>query len=253
MDAFRITELTLRDPHAFALIFIFCTDITDGTLNPLIDDSVNLDEDLDGLLDLSFVLGLRPLDQTGAWSRLDIVPADCTAPVEGTTCSPTPDACVAATPYVAADAGICLETVADTTSGYLPRPAEPPAPCFSSLPTDVTITLAGLDIPLLDARVGAVFDGEPAASMSGGLLFGFLTETVADSITISESLPVIGGDPLSSIFPGGQGNCDGEDDRDVHRGVPGWWIYLDIAAEGIPLTEPSPARASSGGPPRTTG
>ena len=66
--------------------------------------------------------------------------------------------------------------------------------------------------------------------MTDGLLLGFLLESEADAILIPADIPVVGGQPLSALFPGGTGNCSGGDDRDVHMSESGWWLYFNFTA-----------------------
>jgi len=46
-------------------------------------------------------------------------------------------------------------------------------------------------------------------------------------------VPLIGGQPLSALLPGGAGNCAAGDDRDMLNGEPGWWFYFAIEAERV--------------------
>jgi hypothetical protein len=47
-------------------------------------------------------------------------------------------------------------------------------------------------------------------------------------------VPIVGGQPLSSVLPGGAGNCAAGDDRDVLDAVTGWWFYLNYPADEVP-------------------
>src|ERR1700759_14103 len=74
---YRIDTLSLRDPHVFFNL-IGCTDVTDApfagfSINSAIQSGIQDDSDGDGLLDASYLLRMRPLDQTnGASSTTDI-------------------------------------------------------------------------------------------------------------------------------------------------------------------------------------
>jgi len=64
-------------------------------------------------------------------------------------------------------------------------------------------------------------------------LRGFVREIDADQILIPPDVPLIGGQPLSALLPGGAGNCAAGDDRDMLNGEPGWWFYFAIEAERV--------------------
>lgn len=55
-------------------------------------------------------------------------------------------------------------------------------------------------------------------------------------ILLPADLPVVGGQPLSILLPGGTGNCAGHDDCDLFEGVTGWWFYFEYVAEPVPWT-----------------
>jgi hypothetical protein len=101
----------------------------------------------------------------------------------------------------------------------------------------VTVDIAGIPIMLRDARVAATYGGNPATSMTNGLMVGFLTEADADAAMLPADLPLIGGEPISSILPGGTNNCAGHSDMDDNNGTPGWWFYLDFTAAAVPWSD----------------
>jgi hypothetical protein len=105
-----------------------------------------------------------------------------------------------------------------------------------SAPVEASIDLGGTLVPLSDATVAATFTGAPPTGMVDGVLRGFLRETDADAVLIDPSIPFIGGQPLSSILPGGTNCCATHDDRDQLDGVSGWWMYLELTAEVVPWT-----------------
>ena len=47
---------------------------------------------------------------------------------------------------------------------------------------------------------------------------------------------MVGGHPLSKLFPGGTGSCAGHDDRDTWNDESGWWIYLNFVASPVTFT-----------------
>ena len=64
-----------------------------------------------------------------------------------------------------------------------------------------------------------------------------MSETVANATVLPMDLPVLGGSPISSLLPGGTGNCASHDDRDTHNGEMGWWFYADFTAAPAPWTD----------------
>ncbi len=244
-EVYRAADLDLRDPHVFINVPVFgCQDFTDdpvaGGLAPSFNDqlaaAVTMDGDGDGSLDLSVLLGFRPLDVLAAGERLDRGLGDCTAPLAGTVCDWRIPPVPVTTTYDGLAAGGCLAPHPGTTSGYLPAPAEPSAPCFTSAPREVTLLLLETEVELIASQAGAEFlGGPPPASLENGLLLGFLTEAAANSILLPPDLPIVGGQPISVLLPGGAGNCAPGDDRDMHQGESGWWFYFDLRADPVPF------------------
>ena len=77
--------------------------------------------------------------------------------------------------------------------------------------------------------------------LTNGLLMGFITEANADVTLLPAGTPLVGGDPLSSILPGGTGNCSGIDAREIGPDgaggtTLGWWLYLNFTAPQVPYT-----------------
>jgi len=254
--AFRLSDLDLRDPHIFVNFGFFggCRDFTDTghlgqpPVNQMLQDAIQLDGDNDGLLDLSFVLVHRPLNQTnGATGGLDVVESDCTAPMSSTACTPTTGGSTQSTTYTSATTGTCLAPIAGTTgtrnnqgqinSTYNPPVTSPSAPCYSTQAFNLTVEVGGIQIPLEDVRIGATYVGNPATSQTNGLLMGFISEEDADNVILPSSLPLIGGDPLSKLLRGGTGNCATGSDKDTGpNGEVGWWFYFNFPANQVPWT-----------------
>lgn len=234
--AFRLTDLDLRDPHLFTSI-LGCNDVTESFLtvagvNPRIEDAIQGDANNDGLYDLSPTIVFRPLSQgSGATSPVELHFAECTTGAS-TSCSPGSDSFpVTATSQTA---GTCLAPTAGTVHTgaptYMPGVTSAIAPCFSTSPTTVTISLSGIPLTLHDGQLGATFVGTPANSLTNGLLKGFITEADADATTVNFGL---GDMSLSSLLPGGTSNCASFSDKDVHNGEPGWWFYLNFPATSV--------------------
>ena len=245
-DPFRFSDLDLRDPHVFVEINVgipVCIDATDDSgfgvsINDNLATAITTDGDGDGLLDLSALLLFRPLDPTLQGLRLDLAQGRCTAPVEITECEPEPLVPATELTYTSETVGDCLIALPGTTSGYAPGIAEPTAPCFVTPPQTLMVDFLGVPLELGDAQIAGSYVGDPVTSLEDGLLFGFLSETDADALVLPADLPIVGGLPLSALFPGGAGNCASGDDRDTHLGVVGWWIYFNYRADVVPFSGP---------------
>lgn len=255
-DTFLITELTLRDPHAWASIPLFgCRDVTDVVLgglfpsvNQQIADALSMDSDGDGLLDLSpIIVSLRDdevatasspsglgthFDPAGTGGELAFHFASCAPPQTNASCERDPTMPVEYALYHNGAAGTCLAPRPGTTSGYSPAILEPLAPCFVTDPFLMTMDVAGLHLVLESSQIAATYVGAPPTQLVDGLIMGFLPEAAADTVLISSSVPIVGGQPISSILPGGTGCCASGDDRDVGPDgqTTGWWLYFNFVA-----------------------
>lgn len=130
--------------------------------------------------------------------------------------------------------GTCLEPIVATTTGsHAPAIGSPAAPCFWASLGTVAVDLFGASVPLHDAQIGAQFTGDPPTGLASGLSMGFLREADADQILIPGSVPLVGGQPLSSVLPGGTGNCAAHDDRDTWNAEAGWWVYFNFVASPV--------------------
>lgn len=243
-DAFRTSVLRLRDPHVFVDISPLCWDFTDTPI-PLTDISFNgnlaqlIESDGDGdmLLDLSLLLLFRPLEVLAVGQRLDFQDGACSAPLATTACQVTPGSVPSVLSYDGLAEGICSQALAGTTGGYSPPVPTVAAPCFASQPQTLVLDLLGVPVELQQAQIAATFAGDPVSDLTPGLLQGFLSESDADALLLPAELPIIGGQPLSVLLPGGSGNCAAGDDRDLLDGVPGWWFYLEMQATTVPFSE----------------
>jgi hypothetical protein len=232
---FLLSDLDLRDPHFFVNAIV-CRDVTDTPLlgfsvNGQLQAQIQGDADGDGFLDLSNVIEFLPLDQAAASNPSQIGAAVCTAPLAGTQCGDLLDP----TPATAtlAGTGTCLGTLAGTTRPYTPAITAASAACFASSTISVTLDLAGVPVTLRDAQYAATFSDSPATALGNGLLRGFISEADANLIILPATLPLIGGQTLASLLPGGTGNCAAFSDKDINLGVVGWWFYLNFPAVRI--------------------
>lgn len=236
--AFRLSDLDLRDPHVFVDAVVACPDVTDvgflliPALNDTLAAAITGDDDGDNLLDLSVLLLFRDLDPLGIGAPLDLARGLCTAPIGTTSCTADPMVPLTGLSYDGQAAGICLEAVPGTTSGYVPAIVEPSAPCFVTAPETVTVELAGIQVPLESSQVSATFLGTPPDRLATGLLSGFLRESDADQIMLPAEF---GGGVLSDLLPGGAGSCAAGNDLDLLDGVSGWWFYLAFEADEVPF------------------
>ena len=238
--AFRFSDLDLRDPHIWVDVFGTCTDVTEPggvfSVNTELEIGVTTDDDGDGKLDLSPVIVMRPLAQAAASNDMSVFFADCNAPIDGTSCMPGTAAPINGMVTNMAS-GSCLAPESGTTGGYDPAVVSPSGPCFVSNTQALTVDLSGIPIMLTDARIAATYGGDPATSLTNGLLVGFISEATAEATTLPADLALVGGQPLSSVLPGGMNSCATADDRDMHNGASGWWFYLNFPATTVTWTE----------------
>ncbi len=244
-DAFRIVSLELRDPHVFVDLPVFgCVDFTDDPLpaglGPSFNDSlataIDGDDDGDGFLDLSLILAFRPFDATASDERLDAGCGLCTDPAATTVCDWDLEVAIPRTsPYDGLAAGTCLEPLAGTTSGYSPPVPTTVAPCvvseISPAPL-LVLVIDGVPIVLEESQLSGSLVGAPVFRLEDGLVRGFLSEAVADTIQLPGPAGPI---TLSSLLPGGTDSCAPGNDRDLLDGVSGWWFYLEQDAEAVPF------------------
>lgn len=256
--AFRYGTLALRDPHVFviddtAAADSACRDATDVAVegfafNAALHAQLTGDAGSDGVLDLSPTLVFRPLTQVnGATPALQLYFASCTSPVAGTSCQPGATAPITLTPtnQTQGASNTCLTPIAGTTRPYTPAITNTTGRCFVTSQAAFTIQLLGVSIPLVDAQVAATYSGTPADQLVNGLLLGFVTESVANSITFPASIPEIGGLKLSRLLPGGDPpgaaeppNCAAHSDKDTHAGASGWWVYFNFTAPRATWLDP---------------
>ena len=126
---------------------------------------------------------------------------------------------------------------------YAPAITTPTGPCFVAALGTVTISLAGIPVTLTDTQIAATYVGSPATNLANGLMRGFISEADANATVIPNSFPLVGGQALSVLFPGGDPagpgiNCASWSDKDTNNGVVGWWTYLNFSATQVPFTDP---------------
>ncbi len=234
--AFRFRTLALADPHVNAALAAggVCLDLG-GVVNNLITTALTSDgTDVDTYLDLSPMGIFRPLDQAAASGNLDITFANCLGPVPGESC--VPGSTSQSTTYTNKSTGVCLQPIAGTNRFTVQTTS---APCFVSASVQQTFVLGGISFPLTNVQVAGTYVGDPATSISTGLLMGFLAESDANNILLPADFLINPGQPISTLFAGGAGNCSALNDKDTGPGgAVGWWFYLHYTAAPVTYTEP---------------
>lgn len=223
--AFRFNSIEIRDPH----LFFVGIDVTD-TANDQLDTGLSSDEPsdpdpADGYLDLGFVLLFDPLDQgDGAMGDLSFANAQCTAPVETTTCDLLPDTMMYPTEYTSSAAGPCYEPDPNNLSDYNGGPDAPvptTGPCFASGTQDVVIVAGSFNLSLSDTTVAAQYVGDPANNLVEGNIEGFLSLEDAQNTVV----PFMGMEPILADLLRDQ-DMDGD----------GWWMHIAFTAESVEWT-----------------
>ena len=248
-QAFRFTEMYIRDPHFFVLGFsILCVDATDDvptgeSINDQFNNGIQMDdpEEPDGFLDLSFLTLFRPeADPTSSGGTMEIAMGQCTVPEETTVCTVKPGTELTPATFTNEATEDCLAPIPADLSGenYSPQPQTTTAPCLRGTTPSLRLDFSDFALDLIDVEFGAKYPATAGAGLTEGLLRGFLTEEVADATILPASLDeMVAGKPISELMPGGTNCCAEHDDRDINNGVSGWWIYVDFVAEPVPWTD----------------
>jgi cysteine-rich repeat protein len=259
--AFRLTDLDLRDPHVFASV-IGCNDLTNSVfgidgVNPLLQDNLRTDGDMDGLLDLSIVQVFQPLVQMAGSSTMSrLTFPECTAPLSSTTCTlpATGDRTMTVSAMNQGGGAVCLGTLPGTFRSSYGAIVLPTAPaggtCYAASAGTVTIDLGGIPIRLQDAQIGGEYFGSPATEIRDGLIRGFISYADAMATIIPAGTTGIGavdGQPLARLLrttsttgamAGACGSSATNSDLDMGPGgVPGWYFYLNFS--GFPTASPA--------------
>jgi cysteine-rich repeat protein len=241
--AFRVSVLTIVDPHLYVSIGGSCADITSYVNNTLIKNAIEMDQDdpADGYLDLTILSVFEPLAQTAATSPMDVVFGDCVVPFASTSC--TSSATSQRTDSTANNqaAGECLGLLPNTRNPAYATPATPDGPCFVSDQESLDIQLGDLTVPLEEGYTSGTYVGNPATSLADGLIRGFISQTTAEATILPADLPLVGGQPLSAILSGTAACTSGTipaDDRDTGPGgVTGWYFYVNSTSVKVPYAE----------------
>lgn len=273
--AFRFTDLDLRDPHTWATLpLLGCRDITDTvplnlapSFNDFLQEAIETDQNGDGSLDLNGLLFFVPtetvvgtasyLDGT-AWDPEDAVGEVifhfglCTPPMTSPICEPDILQSIDRLEYGNELVGQCLGEVGNSLSGYEPPLITPSAPCFFGEPFDAVLSIGGIPLPLQYMQIAATYVDAVPPRLVDGMIRGFLREAAADSVILPESIPLLGGQPISALLPGSSNCCASGDDRDFGpESEWGWWLYFNFEADEVPFTPATAAPVVSAAPIRT--
>ncbi len=232
--AFRITRLTLIDPHAFTGNDLSCSDYT-AKLNASIAESIRT-------FDLNTTLVLHPLDPAiDDGAQMEILPAKCVPGGELVNCTDkdVPLASIVSADFNNSVGGTCGNPVAGSLNPiYMTDSNEAlhqaTSPCFVSAPIPaLSLQLSPTSaLPLSNVQIYASYslDDKPQELVSG-VLFGFVSKSVS-MMTFGD----VGGTPLTpwSILRDGGGceptgmNVVDIDTLDPEDGV---WMYFNFTAQ----------------------
>jgi len=253
--AFRITRLTLIDPHVYSGNDVQCMDSSDA-LNDIFAENIRS-------FDVNTTLVLHPLDPLVATqTRMEIVPAKCVPGGERVNCT---DKDVPIAEIVSADfnnsvGGTCGNPVADSLNpkyqgGGNEALHQAMSPCFLSAPIPkLGLKLAtDVSLPLSNVQIYATYAlTEESEELVSGVIFGFVPASVA-------MLPIgdLGGGPfvLWSSLSGG-GSCKKPqppelDDIDTLALEDGVWMYFNFTAERVAWSSENDMPGTSGEPDTT--
>ena len=237
--AVRVSSLEVVDPHLSVLFLdFFCSDVT-AQLNTLINESITIDNDMDGFLDSSIITQFstdQPDYLTTRSLNARFVDGNCPDPLHSSPCEIiTPTQYMTNTTF--SESADCLFPIVDTTGGYDPSPNTTGAACYATNPQTTTINVAGVELNLMGFQHAQRY--QDMLTMDQGLMMGFISEVDAEMLTFPMNIPVVGGQSLASLLPGGLGNCSETDDRDIFTDgqTSGWWFYFNTTSELIELQE----------------
>lgn len=223
--AYRITGFALRDPH----MFLENDDITINAINAPLNNAITMDATNDTFLDFSTLFMFRPLDQTDmAMGEFYLVNAQCTAPVDTTTCDSYPGTTASFTMYTMTSVGPCMAPNVDELSDYPVAPEPPtgtPGPCFQSTPAEWSLRTPFFTVPMTEVMVGAQLIGDPADALMQGNISGFVSSADADATMVIS--PMTGALPMSDLLDPDDMDGDGWRLHFAFQGVPTTWTGPD--------------------------
>ena len=219
--AYRIRELSLRDPHLFAEGPAGCSDVTALAVGA-------------GRPEQSTLLILAPPSPAAPATHLKIERGACEDTASDARCRRAAEGPEAEAAAINLTSGLCAREIPGSTSGYSPAITFPGGPCFQAEPVPLQIGGSWLSLDLEDAVSAARYQGDPATGLVDGVVRGFIREADAEGTLIETPL---GAYSLSELLAGGRHNCaHRRDDRDRSPdGSRGWYIYLNFTAEAVAL------------------
>jgi hypothetical protein len=252
--AFRITSLTLIDPHFYTGDAIKCDDAT-SAYNQTWNDHLDAFE-------IHPTLVMSPLDpRVETATKLQIVPARCIAVGEDVNCDDVgvqPVDIVEVIFNNSLQGGMCGGPVMGSTNpdyaiDQFEPLSTPESPCFlSALIPGLKLPLGpSFRLPLSNVQISAAYDLEvdeedplDKQRLIEGLIVGFLPTNVGKSVTLGTLGPGPGPFVPWNVIAGAASCKTTIDDVDTaivsHDGV---WIYFNFTAERVAW--------SSGAPPMT--
>jgi hypothetical protein len=195
--------------HRCSFFIAYTQDVDLPGLNPALNDLVTADGNGDGYLDLSFMLAFAPHTQVHEAGGSVRATEGLCLEADQTNCIPDPDALVDTTvAYTSQTSGTCLGPITGTlrssTSGFTPgdyiTPNTVSGACFVSGPTVFALTLEFelggqtelIQISMQQSQIAGQWVGNPATSISNGLLRGFLRMQDADQQSLTINVDLVG-------------------------------------------------------------
>lgn len=223
---FRLTELSLRDPH----LFILELDITDKrtagvSVNGLLHDGLHKDEDGDGNIDVAIVATLHPELWEQGVGTIDWVDGQCPfSDPNRCRVHPEPDIQTSWDVMARMD-GDCSLVAEGSLSNYEPSLVIPQAPCFiATHDQDVSISLVDVRVDMTHVRLSARFDPDNPTVIEDGLLAGFVERTAA--ALLPPELALLFAPSIQSMVL-----QEDLDQASSPSGADGFWLYLNFKAE----------------------
>lgn len=252
--AFRITSLTLVDPHAFTGNDLECSDFT-ATLNKYFA------QDIDSF-DVNTTLVLRPLDPAiDSGATMEILPAKCVPGGELVNCTDkdVPPAAIVSASFNNSVGGTCGSPVAGSLNPQYMTPEsealhQATSPCFVSAPIPaLSLQLTkSAHLPLSNVQIYASYSIEgklQEQELVSGVLFGFVSTSVAMT-----SIGDVGGAslvPYAVLRDGGGCHPIGKDklgDIDTLDPEDGVWMYFNFTAQRAAWSSKPEPGAMTGDP-----
>lgn len=249
---YRFESFAVKDPPAAiesSILGVDCSTnlfemavpaaMIEPSINEGLNDAITMDQDMDGFLDLSFLVDLGEGDITqGGTAR--IVVGKCTPDRD---CEPDPDVSQPPdVPFTYMESGPCVDVEPDAVDAGANDPGAGGAPCIATEPVALPLPVSQgeleFELPLREL-VAAAEIGD--VNLVNGVLKGFLAKSDADAIVLNDEFGT--SVQLSFALPGGADEpltvagyeiqpCGDASDLDTGPdGELGWWLYVNFHAE----------------------